>query len=150
MQWVSNTILGKPEVFRGMCVQVFFFLASFICMALSVWFQTAEFRFNFQRPGPDDVAVRAYHAKFRRPELPSSSDPEIISLCMLHHDEIGPFPYPGRDSDEYAVNFASHNGLELIGSVSYGWVFRRHTWRPYRCCHQDWIGWYCFHCHTQH
>ena len=60
----------------------------------------SSFLFFLQRssawPGPDDVAVRAYNARFRRlAELPSSGDPEI-SLCMLHDGEINRFPYHYR------------------------------------------------------
>ena len=119
-------------------------------MALPVWFHTARFHLNYERPGLDD-AVRAYHARFRRiAEDPSPTDRDKVILCMLHNNEIGRFPYQPTVSDFLARDFAQQYGLELDGHVSYGYVFRGDSWRRYRCCHEEWVGWYCFDFHTQH
>ena len=147
---VQNAKLGRQccTSAGSICAQVVFFLSCCICMALSVWFPTSKFHFNFQRL--DDVAVRAYHATFHiLAQLPASTS-QKIHLCMLHHDEIGRFPYPAAVADSMAPNFANQHGLQLVGNVSYGYVCPRHSWHPHRCCHAHWIGWYCSHCRTQH
>ena len=122
------------------------------CMALPVWFDTPRFHANYHRP-PNYDAVRAYHGRFRKiAEDPASTRRTLLSLCMLHKDEISHFPYIQTVADFLARNFAQQHGLEVVGQTSYGYVFRGDSWRRYRCasCHEDWVGWYCFDCHTQH
>ena len=117
---------------------------------LSGWFQTERFYFDFERPGSADIFFPAYCARFRRlGELPASVDRQI-GLCILH-DTAHEFPYNGARSDSMALYFGMQSGLDLQGSVSYGWVSRQHVWHPY-CgfCQKEWVGWYCVQCNTQH
>ena len=130
--------------------QDFLSFAFFNSMALSGWFQTAWFGYDFARPGPADIFLPAYCAEFRRRgELPASVDPQI-ELCILH-DTAHRFPYRAARSDSMAFYFGIQNGLDLQGPVCYGWVSRQHVWHPYcGSCPKDWVGWYCFQCNTQH
>ena len=117
---------------------------------LSGWFQTERFYRGDERPGSADIFFPAYWANFgRRGELPASVD-RHIALCILH-DTAHEFPYNGARSDSMALYFGMQSGLDLQGSVSYGWVSRQHVWHPY-CgfCQKEWVGWYCVQCNTQH
>ena len=55
------------------------------------WFSVANFRYNDQPSAVDGMVVPAYRAGFYDPRTLS-----IVTLCLLHDDELGRFPYSGN------------------------------------------------------
>ena len=107
------------------------------------WFYVQDFHYDSNPVG--EYVIAAYVANFKRRDSSGT-----MKICFLHNDAAGSFPYKIHRRDETARQFAISNGLTCVGDTSYGYVSRSVFMQPYdRCCSEEWVGWYCKHCHTQ-
>ena len=101
---------------------------------MATWFYAPNFLFSTTSFYFDPRNVPAYYATFATPQWPG----HVVSLCVLHDEDLAEFPYPFKLIDAISVLYASKNGLELVGSASYGFVSRGDTWIPYRWQRPQW------------
>ena len=109
---------------------------------MTFWFHAPEFRYNATPSGC--FIVRAYIATFQ-----NTNNREPFQLCMLHDDWHGAFPLRFEVLEFLASEFGTRNGLDLVGTSSYGYIQRGVNWKRYQCCYSNWIGWFCPICETQ-
>ena len=95
---------------------------------MTVWFHAPEFRYN--ATPAETMHVQAYFGTFRNT---NNDNREPFKLCMLHNDWHGTFPYRYGVLEYLASEFGTRNGLDLVGTSSYGYIQRGVNWKRYQC-----------------